>query len=150
MSSGYLYVAAGAPTVDTLTCTVPATGGTSGEEGAYIAAFDITALTDTALTVAAPSAGNCQLMSLTHFIDSMADTSVTVTVPLNALSNGAGGNNTLATRVPPQVRAHDLSSSTASNIGNTTVQFNTSGNHNIYSVVGGLDTFDNIIYNLQF
>ena len=116
----------------------------------YVTAFDITALTDTALTVTAPSAGNCQLMSLTHFIDSMADTSVTVTVPLNALSNGAGGNNTLATRVPPQVRAHDLASTNATNIGNTTVQFSTAGNHNIYSVVGGLDTFDNIIYNLQF
>ena len=68
----------------------------------------------------------------------------------NALSNGAGGNNSLATRVPPQVRAHDLSGGTAANIGNTTVQFSTTSNHNVYTVTGGLDTFDNVIYNLQF
>ena len=89
-------------------------------------------------------------MSLTHFIDTMENTSVLVTVPSNALTNGAGGNNSLSTRVPPQATAHDLSGGTASQIGNTVVQFSTSGNHNVYSVTGGLDTFDNIIYNLQF
>jgi hypothetical protein len=89
-------------------------------------------------------------MSLTHFIDTMENTSVLVTVPSNALTNGAGGNNSLATRVPPQVRAHNLSAGTAANIGNTVVQFSTSGNHNIYTVTGGLDIFANIIYNLQF
>jgi len=80
----------------------------------------------------------------------MSDTSVTVTVPSNALSNGAGGNNSLATRVPPQVRAYDLSGGTGINIGNTVVSFSTTTNHNVYTVSGGLDTFDNVIYNLQF
>ena len=147
------YVYADVEITDANTFTVPNianSGDTSGTEGAYIPAFDVSSLTDTALTLEAPSAGNCQLMSLTHFIDTMTDSSVLVTVPSNALTNGAGGNNTLATRVPPQVRAHDLSSTTATNIGNTTVQFATAGPHNVYTVIGGLDTFDNIIYNLQF
>ena len=50
----------------------------------------------------------------------------------------------------PQATAHDLSGGTASQIGNTTIQFSTTANHNVYTVTGGLDTFDNIIYNLQF
>ena len=89
-------------------------------------------------------------MSLTHFIDTMGDTSVTVTVPSNALTNGAGQNNSLKTRIPPQVRAHDLSGNPGINIGNTTIQFSTTGDYNIYRVTGGLDIFNNIIYNLQF
>jgi len=150
MSVDYSYLEVTVSNTNTFTVTVADSGGTSGTEGAYIPAFDVSSLTDTALTLESPSAGNCQLMSLTHFIDTMSDSSVVVTVPSNALSNGAGGNNSLATRVPPQVRAHDLSASNAANIGNTTVQFSTTGNHNVYSVTGGLDIFDNIIYNLQF
>jgi len=151
MSEDYSYLALQTVAdVNTFTVTVADSGDTSGTEGAYIPAFDISSLTDTALTLEAPSAGNCQLMSLTHFIDTMENTSVLVTVPSNALSNGAGGNNSLATRVPPQATAHNLSGGTASQIGNTVVQFSTSGNHNIYTVTGGLDIFDNIIYNLQF
>ena len=151
MSEDYSYLALQTVAdVNTFTLTVANSGGTSGTEGAYIPAFDISSLTDTALTLEAPSAGNVQLMSLTHFLDTMSDTSVTVTVPSNALTNGAGGNNSLATRVPPQVRAHDLSAGTASQIGNTVVQFSTTANHNVYTVTGGLDTFDNVIYTLQF
>ena len=151
MSEDYSYLAIQTvPTVNTFTVTVADSGGSSGTEGAYIPAFDISSFTDTALTIEAPSAGNCQLMSLTHFIDTMENTSVLVTVPSNALTNGAGGNNSLNTRVPPQATAHDLSGGTASQIGNTTIQFSTTANHNVYTVTGGLDTFDNIIYNLQF
>ena len=146
----YVYAEITVTDTNTFTAQVADSGDTSGSAGAYIPAFDVSSLTDTALTLESPSAGNCQLMSLTHFIDTMTDSSVLVTVPSNALTNGAGGNNTLATRVPPQVRAHDLSSTTATNIGNTTVQFATSGPHNVYTVIGGLSTFDNIIYNLQF
>ena len=146
----YVYAEITVTDANTFTAQVADSGDTSGSAGAYIPAFDVSSLTDTALTLESPSAGNCQLMSLTHYIDTMSDTAVTVTLPSNALSNGAGGNNSAATRVPPQVRAHDLSSTTAANIGNTTVQFSTTGNFNVYSVTGGLDTFDNIIYNLQF
>ena len=147
----YVYGAISSAATDRFNITNAVNSGdTSGTEGAYIPAFSISSLTDTALTVEAPSAGNCQLMSLIHYIDQMEDSSVTVTVPSNALTNGAGGNNTIETRVPPQVRAHDLSSTIATNIGNTTVQFATAGPHNVYTVVGGLNIFDNIMYNLQF
>ena len=102
MSEDYSYLEIQSVTTNTFTLTVADSGDTSGTEGAYIPAFDVSSLTDTALTLAAPTVGNVQLISLTHFIDNMEDTSVTLTLPSNALSNGAGGNNSLATRVPPQ------------------------------------------------
>ena len=62
---------------NTFTAQVADSGDTSGSAGAYIPAFDVSSFTDTALTIESPSAGNCQLMSLTHFIDTMENTSVT-------------------------------------------------------------------------
>jgi hypothetical protein len=44
-------------------------GATSGSEGAYIPAFNVSALQMTSITIEAPSAGNCQLISMTGYID---------------------------------------------------------------------------------
>ena len=101
---------------NTFTAQVADSGDTSGSAGAYIPAFDVSSSYRYSINLESPSAGNCQLMSLTHFIDTMENTSVLVTVPSNALTNGAGGNNSLSTRVPPQATAHDLSGGTASKL----------------------------------
>ena len=150
MSVDYEYLEVTVSNSNTFTVTVADSGDTSGTEGAYIAAFDISSLTDTALTLESPSAGNVQIISLVHFIDTMEDTSVTITMPSNAISNGAGGNNSLATRVPPSVDYYDCGTGTASRIGNSTISFDTTNNHNVYTLSGGLDTFGDTMYTLQF
>jgi hypothetical protein len=125
-------------------------GDTSGTDGVYIPAFDVSALSETALTLEAPSAGNVQLISLQVFINSSETGTITVTVPSNALENGAGKNNSLATRNVPQSEFYNVGGSTSSKIGSGGVSFNTSSNHNIYTLAGGLDTFGPLLYTLHF
>ena len=147
------YVYADVEITDADTFTVPNianSGDTSGTEGAYIPAFDISTLSNTALTVEAPSAGNCQLISIQHFLDAMEDSSITITLPLNALENGAGDNSSLSTRIPPTLNYYNVGGSSSSRVGAATVSFSTSANHNIYTLGGGLDTFTDCLYLLQF
>ncbi len=135
---------------NTFTLAVADSGGTSGTDGTYIPAFDVSTLTDTALTLASPNAGNAQLISLTAFIGQMEDTSVTITLPSNAIDNGAGKNNSLATRNIPVVDAFNVSGGTSSRIGTAGVSFSTTTNHNIFTLSGGLDIFGDIMYTLRF
>ncbi len=125
-------------------------GAVSGTEGAYIPAFSITSLSNQALTIEAPSAGNCQLLSIQHYLDAMEDSSITVTVPSNGLENGAGENSSLSTRIPPTLNYYNVGGSSSSRVGAATVSFSTSTNHNIYILSGGLDTFTDCLYLLQF
>ena len=80
----------------------------------------------------------------------MEDTRLTITLPSNVLENGAGENNSLDTRVPPSFDYYDLSGGTSSKVGAAALSFSTSANHNVYSISGGLDTFGDCIYTLQF
>ena len=150
MSEDYSYLEIQSVTTNTFTLTVANSGGTSGTEGAYIPAFDVTSLTDTALTFASPSAGNVQMISCTIFIDQMEDASITVTVPSNAITNGAGKNNSLNSRVPASFDYYDVSGTTSSKVGSATLSFSTTANHNVYSLSGGLDIFGDALYTLQF
>ena len=149
MSSDYLYVTVGAPDANTLTCTVPATGGTSGTDGVYIPAFDVTSLSETALTIEAPSAGNCQLMSVQVYINSSDTGTILVTLPSD-IKNGAGGNTSLATTNPPVFVAYTVPSGGSAFIGAAGVSFTTTSNFNQFTLNGGLDTFLPLIYTLKF
>ena len=150
MNTDYTYLEIATVTTNSFTCTVADTGGTSGSDGAYIPAFDVSTVSDTTITVESPSAGNCQLISMSVYINSDETDPKTLTVPLNALSNGAGGNSALNTRVPPDVRAYNVGSSTSSWLTTTTVTFSTTANHNVYSISGGLGTFASVIITIQF
>ena len=80
----------------------------------------------------------------------MEDSSITVTVPSNALSNGAGGNSTLATRVPPTFNYYNVDGGTSSRVGAASVTFSTTGAFNVYTLSGAIDVFGDCLYILQF
>ena len=125
-------------------------GDTSGTAGVYIPAFDVSALNETTLTIEAPSSGNCQLLSIQVFINSSDTGTITVTLPSNALENGAGENNSLDTRNVPQSEFYNVGGSQSSKIGSGGVSYSTSGNHNIYTLSGALDLFGPLLYTLHF
>jgi len=125
-------------------------GDTSGTAGVYIPAFDVTAVSETALTIEAPSAGNCQLLSIQVFINSSDTGTITVTLPSNALENGAGKNSALDNRNPPQAFFYNVGGSQSSAINAGGVSFSMSGNHNVYTLAGGLDLFGSLLYTLHF
>jgi hypothetical protein len=77
----YVYVEITVTDSDTFTAQVTDTGGASGTDGVYIPAFDVTSLSETALTIEAPSAGNCQLMSVQVYINSSDTGTILVTLP---------------------------------------------------------------------
>ena len=146
----YVYVEITVTDVNTFTAQVTNSGTTSGSTGVYIPAFDVSALSETALTILAPNAGNCQLLSLQVFINSSDTGTITVTLPSNALENGAGGNNTLDNRNPPQAFFYNVDGSNSSAINAGGVTFSMSGNHNVYTLSGALDIFGSLMYTLHF
>ena len=151
MSEDYSYVSITSTGTDTFTCTVADAGSSSGTEGAYIPAFDVSTLTEAVLTIESPSAGDCQLISMTWYMDLDETDPKTLTVPSNAISNGAGGNNSLKTRIPPDVRAYDVGSGTDSAwITVATSQFVNASGHNVYSITGGLGTYYSTLITLNF
>jgi len=105
MSADYQYLPVTVTTSNAFTVTVANSGGTSGTEGAYIPCIKMTALSETAITFAVPSAGNVQLISCVIYLNEPLS-SPTITVPSNAVSNGAGGNSSLATKNPPVLQAY--------------------------------------------
>ena len=125
-------------------------GDTSGTAGVYIPAFDVSSLSETALTIEAPSSGNVQLLSVQVFINSSDTGTITVTLPSNALENGAGENNSLSTRNVPQTEFYNVGGSQSSKINAGGVSFSTSSNHNVYTLAGGLDLFGPLLYTLHF
>ena len=80
----------------------------------------------------------------------MEDSSITVTLPSNAISNGAGGNSSLKTRIPPTFNYYNVAGGTSSKVNAATVSFSTSGTFNVYTLSGGIDTFGDCLYMLQF
>jgi hypothetical protein len=105
MSADYQYLPITVSDSNTFTVTVADSGGASGTEGAYVPCIKMTALSESAITFVAPSAGNVQLISCVIYLDA-PESSPTITVPSNALSNGAGINNSLATKNPPVLQVY--------------------------------------------
>jgi hypothetical protein len=145
----YVYVSITSTGTDTFTCTVADSGATSGSEGAYIPSFKVTALNETTLTIASPSAGNCQLLSVQVYIDSSETGVITVTLP-NDIKNGAGDNTSLSTKNPPVFVAYNVSGAGSAFIGAAGVTFSTTSGFNTYTLSGGLATFGAVLYTFKF
>jgi hypothetical protein len=145
----YVYVEITVTDSDTFTAQVTDSGGASGTDGVYIPAFDVTSLSETALTIEAPSAGNCQLMSVQVYINSSDTGTILVTLPSD-IKNGAGGNTSLATTNPPVFVAYTVPSGGSAFIGAAGVTYTTTGNFNQFTLSGGLDLFDPLLYTLKF
>ena len=150
MNTDYTYLEIATVTTNSFTCTVADSGDTSGSDGAYIPAFDITSMSDTALTFVSPSAGNVQLISFTHFIESSENAAITVTVPSNAISNGAGGNSAINNKIIPILAGYNVQSSGFAILSGLGLSFSTTANFNQYTVSGGLGYFDRFAYSLHF
>jgi hypothetical protein len=150
MSVDYSYLQVTVSNSNVFTVTVPDSGDASGTAGTYIPALRVTTLTDGAVTFTAPSAGNVQLISCAIYINASETDPKTLTVPSNAITNGAGSNASLASRVPPNVRAYNVGGANSSWLSTATVQFSTTTNHNIYNISGGLGTFGPVLITLNF
>jgi len=154
MSEDYSYLQITVTTANQFTVQVANSGATSGTAGEYIPAFQVTAIDDNILTIKEPgsvsSEPSAQLISFSWYIPSSTIDPKTLTLPNNAIQNGAGGNSSLDTRVPPDIRAYDVDSSNSSWITTTTSRFSTIANHNEYDITGGLSTFTPIIITAQF
>jgi hypothetical protein len=144
----YVHVSITSTGTDTFTCTVADTGATSGTEGAYIPVLEASTFNDTTITIDAPSAGNVQLISCVIYIDDSQTTPKSLTVPSNALTNGAGKNASTDSRVVPSYRAFNMDSGAA--IGDAGLTFSPSANFNVYSLAGSIDIFGSVSLVLQF
>ena len=97
------------------------TGATSGSAGAYIPCLDVSALGDSSYyNRSTPSAGvDVQLISIMCYIANSETDPKTLTVPSNALYNGAGKNSALNTRIPPDIRAYNVGPATSAWLSTT-------------------------------
>lgn len=140
-----VYVAINSVTTNTFTVTVANSGGSSGSEGAYSAAFKSLSPTSSGSEVSAPSGGDCQLLSVLVATGSRAGTSYTLTVPQSS-TNGAGLNNSILNTYFPIIRAQLVSSGA---IVSAAMTLNTSSNQNQF-VVSALSSSLNTLIRFDF
>jgi hypothetical protein len=146
MHVAYLYVSVTATDSNTLTCTVAATGGTSGEAGAYVPAFDATSFSQNGVTIGAPATGNCQVNSIQITTPTKTNSNFNLVMP-SSISNGAGGNNSLYYQNPPLIQAWALSNGNQNT--SAVITLNTSDNFNQFEV-GGLASLVKSLIRLTF
>jgi hypothetical protein len=132
MSADYQYLPIIVSDSNTFTVTVADAGGASGNEGAYVPCFEVTALTENNITLVSPSAGNCQLISINTYLQEPASNPA-ITVPAG-ISNGAGINTSLNTKNIPVATAFKTSDGGPyTTFGYT---FSTVGNYNVINTSG--------------
>ena len=132
MSADYQYLPVTVTTSNAFTVTVADAGGASGTEGAYVPCFKVTALTENNITLVAPSAGNCQLISINTYLQEPASNPA-ITVPAG-ISNGAGINTSLNTKNIPVATA--FKTSDGAPYGTFGYTFSTVGNYNVINTSG--------------
>ena len=126
---------------------VSGTSGASGSDLAYIPAFGISSYTESGATVNAPSAGNCQVHSMTATTGTTTSSTFALVVP-TSINNGAGDNNSATDQNPPIVQVWKLSDG-GYNASGKIGTISTSGTFNTYTVTA-INTFVNNIIRLQF
>ena len=150
MSSDYIYVQITVTNVNTFTCTVADSGGTSGTEGVYIPACKASSLSDAGVTLTPPSSGNIQIISAKIFIDA-AETGTFVLIVNGDIDNGAGDNDALNTKNPPLMSWWDASTATVVMNASTKVSFSKSTNFSQFNIDGGsIDTGGEAICRITF
>ena len=146
MNQDYLHAQIQSTTTNTFTVTCADSGGSSGSDGAYIPVFRLSTFTDSNVTVAAPTVGGGQLISITiSYQEPLNNT--TLSLPTNALSAGGGINSSTALRNPPSLIAYGGNNGLIiSNIGYT---FSTTGTYGNYSLAND-DTGNRLLLHFIF
>jgi len=153
VNTDYVYIASITVTgANTFTAGVADTGDTSGI-GAYIPALKVSSVTNnsgdiTAVTVAAPSAGNVQLNSIRLFANNQETSPCTYTVPAS-LSNGVGGNTDKQDINQALVFANGFDGTGNSTTISAVAQYNLGSNFNQIRI-SGIDNFSPVMTKLVF
>ena len=127
--------------VNTFTLTTTNTGGTSGTEAAYSLGFTVGTPTAAALTIAAPSGGDVQLLSVLFATGARSGTTLAITVPQSA-TNGAGANTTGQNSFFPVIRVQTISTGAVQLAAMT---LNTSSNFNVFNLTSMNATNSNLV-----
>ena len=117
------------------------TGAFSGSTAAYSLAFTTPTPSGAALTIHAPSTGDCQLMSVLYATGARYGTTLAVTVPASA-TNGAGANTTDQNQFFPVFRIQTIS--TGSNQA-ASLTLNTSSSFNVFNFGSMNPTLSNLV-----
>jgi len=125
--------------------TTANSGALSGSNAAYSLGFTASTATESALTIAAPSGGDCQLLSLLYATGSRTGATLAVTVPSSA-TNGAGANTTSQNQFYPISRVQTISTGA---IKGHSMTLNTSSNFNVFNFAA-LDISSSDLIRLDF
>jgi hypothetical protein len=104
-------------------------GAASGSAAAYSLGFTASTATSTALTIAAPANGDCQLLSFAYATGARSGVVMAVTVPQSA-TNGSGANTSGQNAFLPNFFSRVISTGA---INPATITFSTSSNFNVYT-----------------
>ena len=135
MSEDYSYVSITSTGANTFTCTVAASGGTSGSDGAYIPAAKATSVTESTTTITSPAEGNIQILGLTITNGGLRNSgTLSLTMPAD-IENGSGGNTSSQNINPPVATGYLLND--GSSITPTVTLYDNGGsaaNYNKFSI----------------
>jgi hypothetical protein len=126
--------------------TTANSGAASGSAAAYSLGFTYSGTPSaSALTITAPSGGDCQLLSILYATGSRSGVTLAVTVPAST-TNGAGANTSSQNQFYPISRVQTISSGA---IKGHSMTLNTSSNFNVFNF-GALDTSASDLIRLDF
>jgi hypothetical protein len=115
---------------NSFTVNTASSGASSGSAAAYSLAFTTPTTSAAALTISAPSTGDCQLLSVLYATGARAGTTLAITVPASA-TNGAGANSTVQNQYFPIIRVQNVSGGT---IQGASMTLNTGSNFNVFNL----------------
>ena len=121
--------------------TTANSGAASGSSAAYSLGFTASTATASALTIAAPGAGDSQLLSLLYATGARTGTTLTITVPQSA-TNGSGANTTGQNAFFPIFAVRTISTGAIQGAG---VTLATVSNFNVYNFTVMNSTNSNLV-----
>jgi hypothetical protein len=128
---------------NTFDVTTANSGGTSGSAAAYSLGFTYGGTPSAgALTIAAPSGGDCQLLSLLYATGARTSTTLSITVPQSA-TNGAGADSTLQNQFFPILSVKNLGVLGTNQAA--TLTLNTSAPFNVFNLASMNGSISNLV-----